>query len=623
MNKPFIAQFGVISGNTFLRSVGGKASINSAANAGTNLDVNGTEGILFPSGNTGQRPTGINGIIRYNSEVGNFEGYSNSTWKPLGGSSNGDVSNAQFEATFVKLVGGSISGALNPTVNGVALGNSTFRWSITATTGTFSGVVTSASGFVPVSNSSGSFVGASDKRVNLLANTLEVSGSISPISNTIGTALGTSTARFIVSASDVSVSNGVFPVSNTVGSNIGATDARFNIFANTISITGGFSPSSNSVGTDLGTSTARWNLVGNGATFSSSIQVGGAIVCIGGVQPSTNTAGSQLGLPDKRFYLYANTVDVSEGIVPSTNAVGSVLGTASQRWVISANSLTSSAGVYPVSNTSGTELGSNLQRWVISANSLTSSAGVYPVSNTSGTELGSSTRRWNLYANNVDISGSTNWASGTFSGRIVANSSMSTLLNATASLGAIEVKANSTSASYIAFLRDGTYGTYAGIDVDNQFTVGGWGAGAAMGPAKFSSLGIGTASIGSGSIVATGDIYSAYSDVRLKTNIKPIGDALDKVMSIQGVTYEPNQLALDSGAAVETERRMGVLAQEILEVAPEVISIAPFDMDENGLSKSGKDYMTVKYDRLVPLLIEAIKELKLEIEELKNGTKSR
>ena len=66
----------------------------------------------------------------------------------------------------------------------------------------------------------------------------------------------------------------------------------------------------------------------------------------------------------------------------------------------------------------------------------------------------------------------------------------------------------------------------------------------------------------------------------------------------------------------------GVLAQEVQEVFPEVVQQAPFDYaaDENGnlISKSGENYLTVKYEKLVPLLIEAVKELSNKVEELEN-----
>ena len=67
---------------------------------------------------------------------------------------------------------------------------------------------------------------------------------------------------------------------------------------------------------------------------------------------------------------------------------------------------------------------------------------------------------------------------------------------------------------------------------------------------------------------------------------------------------------------------VGVLAQEIQRVLPEAITYAPFDRDEFGNSKSGKDYLTVKYEKIIPLLIEAIKELNKKIESLE-GEKTK
>jgi hypothetical protein len=54
-------------------------------------------------------------------------------------------------------------------------------------------------------------------------------------------------------------------------------------------------------------------------------------------------------------------------------------------------------------------------------------------------------------------------------------------------------------------------------------------------------------------------------------------------------------------------------------VLPEVIKPAPFDTDENGASKSGENYLTVQYEKIVPLLIEAIKELSKKVELLEQA----
>ena len=112
----------------------------------------------------------------------------------------------------------------------------------------------------------------------------------------------------------------------------------------------------------------------------------------------------------------------------------------------------------------------------------------------------------------------------------------------------------------------------------------------------------------SGQITAGGDITAFASDIRLKENIQPIENALDKVMSLRGFTYTFNQVGGSLGYDMNTSHA-GVSAQEVSAVLPEAIAPAPLD----------NNYMAVKYDKLVPLLIEAIKELKQEIEDLKNS----
>ena len=94
------------------------------------------------------------------------------------------------------------------------------------------------------------------------------------------------------------------------------------------------------------------------------------------------------------------------------------------------------------------------------------------------------------------------------------------------------------------------------------------------------------------------------SDQRLKTNIKPLERALDKVLTLNGVTYEwrvkefPNK-------NFDSNRHVGVIAQEVEAVLPEAV-------------ETGADgYKSVNYSNITPLLIEAVKELKAENDELK------
>jgi hypothetical protein len=119
-----------------------------------------------------------------------------------------------------------------------------------------------------------------------------------------------------------------------------------------------------------------------------------------------------------------------------------------------------------------------------------------------------------------------------------------------------------------------------------------------------------------GNITATGSITAFFSDERLKTNIQPIDNALDKVDQLAGVTYTQNALAEKFGYN-DYNLQVGLLAQQVQEVLPEAIKPAPFDTAPDGTSISGENYLTVQYEKLIPLLVEAIKELRAEVNALK------
>jgi len=110
-----------------------------------------------------------------------------------------------------------------------------------------------------------------------------------------------------------------------------------------------------------------------------------------------------------------------------------------------------------------------------------------------------------------------------------------------------------------------------------------------------------------GNFTATGEVTAYYSDERLKTFKGTISNALDKVKSLNGYLYTENEVAKSLGYNNE-DTQVGVSAQEVEKVLPEVVAPSPRD----------PQYLTVKYEKLVPLLIEAIKEQQQQIDELKN-----
>ena len=134
---------------------------------------------------------------------------------------------------------------------------------------------------------------------------------------------------------------------------------------------------------------------------------------------------------------------------------------------------------------------------------------------------------------------------------------------------------------------------------------------------QFDSLGVGVNRSGTaGEIRASNNITAYYSDERLKDFHGKIENAVDKVKNINGYYYSENEKAKEFGYERQDKIQVGVSAQEIEKVLPEVVSLAPFDIGEDQKSKSGEDYKTVDYARIVPLLIEAIKEQQEQIKTL-------
>ena len=123
---------------------------------------------------------------------------------------------------------------------------------------------------------------------------------------------------------------------------------------------------------------------------------------------------------------------------------------------------------------------------------------------------------------------------------------------------------------------------------------------------QFNSLGVGTAgSAVAGEIRATNNITAYYSDDRLKTKLGNIENALAKIKQLQGFFYEANDVAVSLGYS--KKREVGLSAQEMLNILPEVVTTAPID----------DKYYTIWYEKVIPLLVEGIKELSSQVEELK------
>jgi len=110
-----------------------------------------------------------------------------------------------------------------------------------------------------------------------------------------------------------------------------------------------------------------------------------------------------------------------------------------------------------------------------------------------------------------------------------------------------------------------------------------------------------------GTLTVKGDVvaYGSPSDISLKENIKPIDSALDKVMKLQGVTFDWKK----TDSVLELKEDIGFIAQDVQKVVPELVR-----ENANGL-------LSMRHQGVTPILLEAIKELKAEIEELKKQIK--
>ena len=98
---------------------------------------------------------------------------------------------------------------------------------------------------------------------------------------------------------------------------------------------------------------------------------------------------------------------------------------------------------------------------------------------------------------------------------------------------------------------------------------------------------------------------SYYSDIRLKTKVGDIVDPLGKVRQIETMIYHANETAVGLGYDASVIE-VGVSAQSVQAVQPEAVAPAPID----------EKYLTVRYERLVPLLLESIKVLEGRVTEL-------
>ena len=113
----------------------------------------------------------------------------------------------------------------------------------------------------------------------------------------------------------------------------------------------------------------------------------------------------------------------------------------------------------------------------------------------------------------------------------------------------------------------------------------------------------------SGKVASTDNIVAFVSDRRLKENFLPISDSISKIKQLNGLTFNWNDkgVELSNNMKDKDKREVGLLAQDVEKILPEAVQV--WDEENN-------DYKSVLYDRLVPLLVEGMKEQQEQIEKL-------
>jgi hypothetical protein len=147
----------------------------------------------------------------------------------------------------------------------------------------------------------------------------------------------------------------------------------------------------------------------------------------------------------------------------------------------------------------------------------------------------------------------------------------------------LQAYSDSNNAAFMSFHKGGHYAVNFGLDADNVMRLGGWSASSNRWQLDMS-----------GNMTVAGDV-TAYSDRRVKENIVTVDNALEKVNNLRGVYYNRTD-------SEDKKTKLGVIAQEILEVVPEVVG-----QDNDGM-------YNVSYGNLAGLFIEAIKEQQTQIE---------
>ena len=624
----------IVSGTSITVTVTG----GTTPTAGTITSLTTFGFLQVPTGTTAQRPwVPANGMIRYNSTQSTFEGYSSSAWSSLGGvksvdgftfiqaetsagNSNGDL---DFYAEDSAGTAATQVGQWNRTnlkdYTGTLVGTQTTQnvFNATATTvNAFGAATTLAIGNATSATLTlrpGTVVGSNTTQnlYNTVATTLNLGGAATTIS--IGAATGTLTinnantvitGNLTVNGTTTTVNSTTVEIQNAFVFE-GATADGFETTLSTVDPTADRTillPDASDTLVGKATTDTLTNKTLTSPTLTTPVlgtpSSGTLTNCTGlpvsGITASTSTAlgvGSiELGhATDTTLSRSSAGVLAVEGVVVPT--------------VSSTSTLTNKTLTFPIID--NIQLGYTTTATAAGTTTLTATSNRYQ------RFTGSTTQTIVLPVTSTLATGVSYEIENASTGNLTVNSSGGNLVVTIIPGVSVQCMCIGTSLTTAADW-DPEYNEFAGITGTGSVVL-------ATSP-QISSLGVGTAASGTaGEIRATNAITSFYSDERLKTDITEISGALDKVMQLRGVTFRANELAESFGYANNKEQ-VGVIAQDVEKVLPQIVVPAPFDImqlqEGVEISRSGENYKTVHYEKLVPLLIQAIKEQQIMIEEL-------
>ena len=390
------------------------------------------------------------------------------------------------------------------------------------------------------------------------------------------------------------------------------------------------------IGTSTGNGNGTYFYANNGSTLLGSVNIAGTAMAISNEQTGIlyfATSGSEqarisssgefsIGTSSGGFKLNVNGTGNFSGALSGTSASFSSTATASA--FIPSGATIPTNGMY-LSGTNTLDFATNsTNRLSISSGGVATfnSGSNTPISLISSTSSGIEyTRGATIFGyigseNNAAGGMRYNSIAGNFEHKFYNNSNLSLTI---ASTGAATFSNNIQLGTTAGTLR---IGTNAGDFATFNYSGGGtsvrndWASTSAFLDLLANSVGFRV--LGTGNATLTGTLTQGVSDERFKKNIELIPNALEKINLIHGYTFEYDLENEDLTYIPKLGRDIGVLAQEIEKVIPEAVSLAPIDRNEDDESKSGKNYLTVNYEKIIPLLIQSIKELKAEIDILKN-----